>query len=132
VNYAWLAVSGALAVTWPLWQGELPANWGDWPLTVVVMVFSAFMVRLVFSEMGKRDVKFNETLQAQRDDHMKQIGEQRKEFTDAIKEVGQTIAKDLGSLQSAVVRAEKAIVKHDKGTKVAVKIIEGSARKHRK
>ena len=118
MTYLAVGVLGLAALSWPLWQGEIPINWGEWPLNIAVMAFAVLMVRIYTAAVAAKDKAFTESLasiEAKHEAALTALG-------DTLKEVGDKTT-------AAAEKTTRAIQAHDKSTSRAVKIIEKSAQK---
>lgn len=76
----------------------MPTNLGDWPLTVVVMVFAFGMFQLAVRSIKTARDEYSVDLSTQRSDHQKAMDEQRRLFLDTWGTQIQDMAKELTHL----------------------------------
>lgn len=121
MSYLAASALGFAALSWPLWQGEIPINWGEWPLNIAVMGFAALMVRIVIAAFHANSKTFTESL----------AGVEAKHEA-ALKDLGATLKEVGDKTTAAAAETARLIELHDKSTRRAVKIIEGSAKPKRR
>jgi hypothetical protein len=114
VSYLGAALSAAAALSWPLWQGELPSNLGEWPLNIAVMAFVVIVGRLFVAAlkakddaMKAKDDAFTAALKESQDNHAESV----KQFAETLVKVqldghshGEAIRRSLDGLSRAIAR----------------------------
>ena len=76
----------------------MPTNLGDWPLTIVVMVFAFAMFRLAVASIKHARDEYSADLATQRADHAKAMDEQRHLFLESWSKHIQAMATELTRL----------------------------------
>ena len=89
---------GGIILSWPLFQGELPTSWGDWPLTVTVMAFTILVLRIIVTMVKDKDA----LVQAKDDAFTKTLQEATEKNTTVVMAQVDTVAKAMTA------QAEKA------------------------
>jgi len=117
MTYIVAAALAAGVISWPLYQGEIPTNWGEWPLNIAVMAFAVLMVRIYTAAVAAKDKAFTESLASIESKH-----------DAAIIELGNTLREVGDKTIAAAEKTTRTIQAHDKSTSRAVKIIEATAR----
>lgn len=93
MSYALLTTLGATIVSGPLWQGELPTSWGEWPLTVVVMAFAVVVLRIVFAGFKEKDDKFAERMVAKDTAFAQVMKEAADKHAEAVAKFSETLVQ---------------------------------------
>ena len=86
-------VTGAAVLLWPLYQSDLPGDFGAWPLHIAVMGFTIAMWRLAASAIDHQRASYHELLESQRNEFIGAITSAGKETTEAIREQTKTITQ---------------------------------------
>lgn len=97
----------------------MPTNLGDWPLTIVVMVFSFAMFRLATAAINRARQEYSGELSAQRAEHQKSTDEQRRAFTETLNNVITKMTEEIGHLAKVTDAIETRLVDHDVRTMTA-------------
>lgn len=87
---------------------EFP-NLGDWPLTIVVMVFAFAMFRLAVASIKAASDKYSTDLAAQRTDHTKAMNEQRTVFLETWSNHILAMTKELTRLAAITEKMENTL-----------------------
>lgn len=90
----------------------MPTNLGDWPLTIVVMVFAYGMFQLAVRAIKVARDEYSADLSSQRADHQNAMSEQRKQFLETWSTHMLEMAKELTRLAIITDTMEKTLAKH--------------------
>lgn len=89
----------------------MPTNLGDWPLTIVVMVFTFSMFQLSVRGIKIARDDYSADLAAQRAEHQKTMDAQRNQFLETWGTHMQSMAQELTRLAIITDTMEKTLAK---------------------